>query len=375
MNTAIPLVAQSLGSLLFAVVAAGADQNILAALGAGCINGSVLVPDHIMAQSLGAFHDGNIALSAANDTGLSNLGRLGAGCFDQSLFELMLAGSSNDLSLLFAAGGADIGDLAILSAGSLNSAAFLPNMIGGNSLIAQAGAADLTDILGNTTGGAGCFLQHIANDSLVRVSNRGSFSILVAVAANAAGIGGVTAIGAVGLGHNSFILVAQSRICQVTIILIELIDPDFTADGADVLHTCAKGTGCLDHFSLVPGMAQSFGVLGLGVVAAGALVGVHTALFTGSCHIPLQGSVQHQIVAQRFANSLFAYHFATVCTDNDNSVGCCAGRIRNVLDFVGMLTNLHFSSKSRSRKHGEYHHQRHEGCQQFSLHVFLPPIK
>ena len=372
MSTVVPLVAQSFGNLLFAVVAAGADQNIIAALGTGCSNGGILVQDHIMTQSLAAFHDGNIALSAADDTGLTDLGRLGAGCIDQSFFEGMLAGSCNDLSLLFAAGGADIGDLAILSTGSLNTAAFLPNMIGGNSLVAQAGAADLTDILGNTAGGAGCFLQHGANDSLVCVSNRGSLSILVAVAADGAGVGGVTAIGAVGFGHNSFVLVAQSLNSQFT---GKLVDPNSVTNGADVLDASAESAGSIDHFTLVPCMAQSFGVLGFGIIAAGALVGIHAALFAGCCHITLQGRVQNQVVTKRFANGLFADHFATVCTYNNDSVACSAGCIHNVFSCVDVLTDLHFSSKGRSRDHGEHHHQRHEGCQQFSLHVFLPPIK
>ena len=356
----VPLVAQRFSLLGVGHIAAGALVSIHAALGAG--SGLVAldsgIQDHVMAQSLAALNDGNLTRCAADGAELADLGGLGAGCIGVGIFVGVFAGSSDHFGLGLAADRAQVLDLASLSAGSVGAVDLFPDMVGRNGLVAQAGAADGADVLGNAGFLAGGLLQDIANNFLMGVYYGIGVGIHIAVAAGGAGMGGEALVGAVRLGHNSFIAVAQRGNCQLT---LELVDLHCIADGADVLCASTEFAGCVNDLSVAPGVAQSIGILALGVLAAGALVGVHAALGAGCCDIARQGLVQNQRMAQRLADFRAAYFCATVSTADNNNVGLCTGRIQNGLSSI-LMQALCFRRESRSRQHGEDHHERHKRC-------------
>ena len=360
----VPLVTQSLSSLGLGVVAARALEGIQTGFLAGSSLVSLigLIQNQIMAQRFAALNDSGIALGAADGADLTDHGRLGAGCYNRVINVGMLAGSLDRLFLGFAAYGAGVGNLAVLTASGLHTASLRPIVVSRHGLVAQRNAADITDIFADTGLGTGGRLQNNANHRNMGIRNNGSLRILVALAANRAGMGGEALILTGRSRHNSLILVTQSGRSQS--LLGKLIHIHRTADSAGVLHSSAKITAGIHDLTLVPGMPKGIRRIGKrGLIAAGALQGVVTAHSAGSRSVAGKGLIQLHIVTQRITNSLAGHFRATVRTGDNHRVTCRTGRILHSIFRTDMLAWRFLCRKRGDRKHGEYHNQHCEECQ------------
>ena len=336
-DAVVPLVAQGLGGLFLGLVAARALKGIQAALFAGgCYILLVLrVQDKVVAQRLGTFHRLHFLGVVAVLAGLAYHCRLGAGSIPEDFLQLMLAGCGNGLFLGILALGADIAYLAVLAAGGISALDFLPVVAGFGGLVAQVLAADGAGVLCNALGGAGCFLQHLGNFRLVGILVHRGLIVLVAVAADRAGIGGVAALLAGCGGDNLLILVALGRLGQLSLIGVHF---GCAADGAGVLGAGRiHAVRCL-ILALIPLVAQGLGGFFLSVIAVFALEGVQAALFTGSSLVVLVVGIQNQLMAGGLG-AFNDFHFAFFSADRANLADLCrlgAGSVHGLL-FPGVL--------------------------------------
>ena len=288
-----------------------------------------------MAQRLGTFHRLHFLGVVAVLAGLAYHCRLGAGSIPEDFLQLMLAGCGNGLFLGILALGADIAYLAVLAAGGLNTLDFLPVVAGFGSLVAQVLAADSAGILCNALGGAGCVLQHLGNFRLVGILVHRGLIVLVAVAADRAGIGSVAALLAGCGGDNLLILVAFGRLGQLSLIGVHF---GCAADGAGVLGAGRiHAVRCL-ILALIPLVAQGLGGFFLSVIAVFALEGVQAALFAGSSLVVLVVGIQNQLMAGGLG-AFNDFHFAFFSADRANLADLCrlgAGSVHGLL-FPGVL--------------------------------------
>ena len=342
MDAVVPLVAQGRGRLFLGLLAARALKGIQAALFAGgCFVVLVLsVQDEVVAQRLGTFHRLHFLGVVAVLAGLAYHCRLGAGSIPEDFLQLMLAGCGNGLFLGILALGADIAYLAVLAAGGISALDFLPVVAGFGGLVAQVLAADSAGILCNALGGAGCVLQHLGNFRLVGILVHRGLIVLVAVAADRAGIGGVAALLAGCGGDNLLILVALGRLGQLSLIGVHF---GCAADGAGVLGAGRiHAVRCL-ILALIPLVAQGLGGFFLSVIAVFALEGVQAALFAGSSLVVLVVGIQNQLMAGGLG-AFNDFHFAFFSADRANLADLCrlgAGSVHGLL-FPGVLAGCRY---------------------------------
>ena len=296
----LPVMAQSLDGLGFGVVAVGALQNFHAVLFTGGGLGGLLVNLQLMLQH-GAGDLFYILLSAADSADKASLGVGGAGSIYKGLFVVVLTGGGQDLFLGRVTLGAAPSDLAILGTGSVYPVQFHgPVMTVSDNLVAQVLAAELALHSGNTSGGAGGFLQNGGFHRHMLALVLGGFLLLgqnlaadgTLAALGQASLGAVCGNGGNGLGRVALGGHSQGAFKGNNLGMLRVV---LTHE----LLTGRIGAVSFLHSGRLPLVAQSGNFLGLGVVAAGALLGLNASLLAGGSqgvlfignHIVTQGRV------------------------------------------------------------------------------------
>ena len=185
-------------------------------------------------------------------------------------------------------------------------------MICGDGLVTHVSTAVFAYILTDTGSSAGCFLQCRIKNCYMSIFFCGNFDTFIYyfAAYRAYGLAGKTS----SVTSRSYIFncFGSMSLCTFSKLTFKRNYLSFAAVFTSLLNAGSVYTVCFNYITIYPCMAECFGFLSFGVIAAAALESVKTTLVTGCCYICFVGSVKLHIVTERLAS--FYHSGFALCT-------------------------------------------------------------